>query len=80
MIGRDSEQLALAIVEYLRANRAASDTLRGIRDWWLRDVRTEPLDPELLEALEALADSGAVRRIENPDGSVLWCAGPRLDG
>jgi hypothetical protein len=67
-------------VEYLRANRAASDTLRGIRDWWLRDVRTEPLDPELLEALEALADSGAVRRIENPDGSVLWCAGPRLDG
>lgn len=79
MIGRDAEQLARNIVEYLRANRAASDTLRGIRDWWLRGAGPAPLDPDLLEALESLARSGRVRRVENPDGSVLWGAGPRID-
>ena len=79
MVGRDAEQLARTIVDYLRANRAASDTLRGICDWWLRGIRPSPRDSDLLEALEALARSGKVRRVENPDGSILWCAGSRLD-
>ena len=79
MVGRDAEQLARSIVEYLRAHRAASDTLRGICDWWLRGLRPPPLDSDLLEALEALARSGEVRRVDNPDGSTLWSAGPRLD-
>ncbi|HKR25692.1 MAG TPA: hypothetical protein VJS15_10560 [Allosphingosinicella sp.] len=78
MVDRDTADLADLIRSYLRAHPAASDSLRGIRDWWLRDIRPAPDDARLLAALEALAEAGALSRIQNPDGTVLWTAGPEL--
>ena len=78
MIDRDAERLAQIILGYLRAHPAALDSLRGIRDWWLRGVEPVPADGEVRDALEQLVRAGLVRRIENPDRTVLWTAGPRL--
>lgn len=80
LIARDTDQLAQTILAYVRANPAASDSVRGIRDWWLCETRSPPDDVQLLEALEALASAGLLRRIENPDGTALWMAGPSLGG
>lgn len=78
LIGRDAERLARIILGYLRTHPAASDSLRGIRDWWLHGVEPVPADGELHEALEQLVRAELVCRIENPDGTVLWTAGPGL--
>lgn len=78
MIARDTDQLAQNILAYVRAHPAASDSVRGIRDWWLRETQPPPTDVQLFEALDALGRAGLLRRIENPDGTALWLAGPRL--
>ena len=61
---------------YLRAHPAASDSIRGIREWWLSGLEPPPTDAQILEALEWLLDRGRVRRIVNPDGTIRWAAGP----
>lgn len=80
MVDRDTADLAERIRSYVHAHPAASDSLRGIRDWWVRDVRPLPDEARLLAALEALAEAGELRRIQNPDGTVLWAAAARRGG
>ena len=72
------DPLAQRILAYLRDNPAASDSLRGVRDWWLPGLASSPSDGAVRAALEALAAAGLVSRIENPDGTILWAAGPGL--
>lgn len=80
MVDRDTAGLAELIRNYVDAHPAASDSLRGIRDWWLRDLRPAPDDVQLLAALEALAEAGELHCIHNPDGTVLWAAARRSGG
>jgi hypothetical protein len=72
--------LAGWIMAYLCAQPAASDTGRGVREWWLRQVSPPPSDATVLAILEELAGAGLVLRQVNPDGTVLWSAGPGLLG
>jgi hypothetical protein len=78
LIARDADQLAQIILAYVRAHPAASDSVRGIRDWWLGETPPPPDDVLLIDALDALVAAGRLRRIENPDGTALWMAGPQL--
>jgi hypothetical protein len=80
LVARDTDQLAQTILAYVRAHPAASDSVRGIRDWWLREMRPPPDDARLLEALDALAAAGLLSRTRNPDGTDVWMAGPGLGG
>ena len=76
---REIDGVIRAILAYLRARPAATDSPRGILEWWL--AGHEPMPHPLLvhEALEVLEQAGRVRRIVNPDGTVLFTAGPRID-
>ncbi|MGK7865353.1 hypothetical protein [Falsiroseomonas sp. E2-1-a4] len=64
------------IMTYLCAQPAASDTVRGIREWWLSRVSPPPPEDAVLAILEDLARAGLVLRQVNPDRTVLWSAGP----
>lgn len=68
-----------AILAYLRVHRAASDTARGVHQWWLRELAPPPSEAEVLAALETLERGSFVRRWVNPDGTFLWGAGGALD-
>lgn len=78
MIAANAVPLAEIVLGYLRAHPAASDSVRGIREWWLHGLEPPPTDAQVLEALDRLLESGQVRRIVNPDGGVLWAAGASL--
>jgi hypothetical protein len=68
--------LAGWIIAYLCAEPAASDTVRGVREWWLGRLNPPPPDEAVLAILEDLARTGLVLRQVNPDRTVLWSAGP----
>jgi hypothetical protein len=68
--------LAGWIMAYLCAQPAASDTVRGVREWWLGRMSPSPPDEAVLAILEDLARTGLVQRQVNPDHTVLWSAGP----
>ena len=57
-----------AIRRYLLMHPQAIDTERGIREWWLRDVRPRPLSADVHEAIESLVAAGGLARRTLPDG------------
>lgn len=71
--GQRSEQIdstVQAITAYLRAHPNATDTLQGVRDWWLTDAaRSWRLDV-IQAALDRLVDSGAIEERPIPGGVV----------
>lgn len=72
------EQVSQAVIRYLRLRPTASDTLRGVRDWWLRELDPPPTDRQVLAALHRLERAAAVRRTVNPDGTIVWSMGGAL--
>ncbi|GGJ24091.1 hypothetical protein [Neoroseomonas lacus] len=68
--------LAGWIMAYLCAQPAASDTVRGVREWWLSRISPPPPDEAVLAILEDLARAGLVLRQVNSDRTVMWSAGP----
>ena len=68
--------LAGWIMAYLCAQPAASDTVRGVREWWLSRISPPPADEAVLAILEDLARTGLMQRQVNSDSTVMWSAGP----
>jgi hypothetical protein len=66
------------IMVHLCAQPAASDTVRGVREWWLPRFSRPASDAAVVAILEELAGAGLVLRQVNPDGTVLWSAGTVL--
>ena len=75
------EQVSRMILDYLRKNPEAGDTLEGITEWWMNVQRIEFSTKEVGEALENLAEQGKIRIIERKDGSTAYAIGNqnRLD-
>ena len=69
-----------ALTRYVALHPQAVDTLEGIRDWWLSDLRSKPSDKELEEALEALVSEGVLVRREMIDGAKLYGASEDAGG
>lgn len=66
------EELAQRIMEYLRKNPDAGDTLEGITNWWLQLERIEQSVDEVLESLEDLVKKGLVVRQDIPGGTAYY--------
>ncbi len=56
------ENIAKMILDYLRKNPEASDTLEGISKWWLEYEKIDSTTEEVTVALEKLIKEGKVKR------------------
>ncbi len=64
------DEVVCALSRYLRLHPFASDTLEGIRQWWLTHDRFHESD--LLQALERLRRVGIVESVRAADGRVRY--------
>jgi len=62
------------ILDYLKRNPGAGDTLEGIARWWLAQARIEVSVEQVRKALEELIDRGVIKTELLKDGSILFKA------
>jgi hypothetical protein len=62
------------ILDYIRANPGAGDTLEGIAKWWLETQRIESSVDEVADALESLVEQGTLRIRETEGGRIFFIA------
>lgn len=65
-------EVAKKIEAYLAAHSGAADGVRGITEWWLRDLPFVPNPEHVALALAGLKWRGIVRCDLLADGSELW--------
>lgn len=63
---------ARVILDYLRKNPDAQDTLSGIVQWWLPEDRAKPRTMAIKEALEELVSAGLVIEHEGKDTQISY--------
>ena len=71
-VNQRAEQISKMILDYLRRNTDAGDTLAGVARWWLEIERIESSVDEVAEALESLMRKGLIRKHKAGEGTVLY--------
>ncbi|HJY75509.1 MAG TPA: hypothetical protein VKE95_02705 [Burkholderiales bacterium] len=71
------DALARDIEAYLRERPHASDTIEGIRRWWLGTRWSHASLRLIVAALELLVDRGVMKTRAQADGSTLYYSGAR---
>jgi hypothetical protein len=66
------QEIAGKILEYLRRNPDAGDTLEGISRWWLDSERVDHAVDEIAWALKILSENGVLQKIERDNGIVIY--------
>ncbi len=69
---KKQEEISKMILNHLRENPDAGDTLEGISEWWLNSERIETSVDEVANALECLIEKGLVRRLDIVDSSSIY--------
>lgn len=73
------DTLIAEIVRYLRENPRAADTLDGIHNWWLRDVRRRGTPDETQQAVDLLVARGVMHRIPLAGPAQVYAAADNDD-
>ena len=68
------EELAKAILEYLRDQPGSGDTLEGISKWWIMRRRIEESIEMVRSVLEELGGRGLISERSIADGSIVYFA------
>ena len=66
------KEIAGAVLNYLAAHPAATDTVEGIMHWWLAEPQGAVSCKLVLEALCQLVAEGTVTARLGPDGRLLY--------
>lgn len=66
------EDITRIILDYLRKNPDAGDTLEGISKWWLNPERIAVTVDEVASVLETLIKEGKVRRTKNEGSNPVY--------
>jgi hypothetical protein len=74
---RDENELARCILDYLRAQPQARDTLEGITKWWLMRQRVSESMGIVQRAVNRLRDRGLICERQLAGGSLLYEAAPQ---
>ena len=61
-----------SILSYVQKHPRASDALAGICAWWLPEAGVGESGAVVEEVLEGLVAEGRIRRVERPDGTVIY--------
>ena len=65
-------EIAQAILDHLRQNPEAQDTLAGIVQWWLPLREIKSRTATIKDALSELVSAGLVIRIEGKDAQISY--------
>jgi len=63
---------ARVILDYLRRNPDAQDTLSGIAEWWLPEDVAKPRTASIKQALDELVSAGLVFEHQGKDSQVSY--------
>ena len=69
---KKQEKISRMIVNYLRKNPDAGDTLEGITKWWLELERIEISTDEIADVLESLVEKGVIRMRKVKNGANFY--------
>jgi hypothetical protein len=72
MYEESRSEIARAIVEYLRKNPHAQDTLAGIAEWWLPQQRIKTSKAKLKEVLADLVTRGLILESKGKDLQIHY--------
>ena len=67
-----TEQVSRMILDYIRKNPGAGDTLEGIARWWLETERIESSLAQVADVLEDLLEKGLITAHKVHGGQVLY--------
>ena len=67
-----ASEIAQAILDHLRQNPDAQDTLAGIVEWWLPSREIRSRTATIQEALNELVSAGLVIRVEGKDAQLSY--------
>lgn len=70
----DLDAIGGAIRRYLAGHPSASDTVEGVRLWWLAGEGTAAPARAVAAALERLVEGGAVQKRRLADGTTVYSA------
>ena len=71
-VNEKQEKIAKRILDYLRKNPDASDTLEGITRWWLESERIDRAVDDVSEAINVLLKQGLLKKFERSDGNLMF--------
>lgn len=66
------EKISLMILDYLRKNPEAGDTLEGITKWWLELEKIEHSVDEVANVLGGLMEVGIIKMYESGSGAIFY--------
>lgn len=66
------DEVARTILNYLRENPEAQDTLEGVVQWWLPDEQHQRRTATIKEALDQLCAVGLINEHKGKDGQVSY--------
>ncbi len=69
---KKTDEISRMIIDYLRKNPDAGDTLEGITRWWLNMERIDLSVKEVAQALESLVQQGMIRIRESKSGNIFY--------
>jgi Fe2+ or Zn2+ uptake regulation protein len=77
-VNERQEDISKKILDYLRKNPDAGDTIEGISRWWVQSEFIEQSVDEVASVLERLTKEGMVKKQEVKGGSTLYkvCRAP----
>jgi Fe2+ or Zn2+ uptake regulation protein len=71
-MSKNTDTVSLAIINHLKKNPDAGDTLEGIADWWLELERIDTARYEISRILDTLVENGTLRVIETISGVKIY--------
>ena len=72
MSERRQSRVAEAILDYLRQNPEAQDTVAGIAEWWLPERESQNRIVSVKEALDELVAAGLISEHEGKDAQISY--------
>jgi hypothetical protein len=69
-LSRERVELLKAVLDYVRTNPDAKDTLEGIRQWWLPSRHMGATSSDLHAVLDYLVQTQWLVAIESPGGTL----------
>ena len=66
------ERISELILNYLRKNPDAGDTVEGISNWWLEMERIDYTIDSVKDALKVLLKNGTVKEHKSREGTIIY--------